>query len=206
MMGKPKTPKQHDAYIMLPDGGRVFVESVVNDILAWVQNRDDPVFVLQTSWNNNAVREKARHVPFCIQYTGDATVKRRKVIGGGAARERQWCLTCVPLTRAYTEKGVRVRKVEWSSDDKVTYHFDDDDDVVQLLRNCFEIDAWRDGHPETTQIEALPRLYSVDRKGYLKRVRTNTSRHGALDLDDWEAMVGCYLNVIKLLTKGSCAK
>lgn len=57
---------------MLPEGGRVFVESVVDQIVAWAENRDGPVFILETAWNNNALRDKSKHAPFCIQYRGDA--------------------------------------------------------------------------------------------------------------------------------------
>lgn len=102
-----------------------------------------------------------------------------------------------------TPKGDRVRKVEWESEEKLTYCFENDEDVLQLLRACFEVDAWRDGEPHLTDIEAMPRLYTVDRKGHLRKLRTNTSRFGVLHLDHWEAMIGHYLNMIKMLTKGS---
>lgn len=191
-----------DAHSQMMEGGSLFAQRVVEEIIAWASHLDNPTFLIVTTWNNSVVLSKSKHYSPFLQYT-TPTDK------GGAKRQKadgQWCVSYIPMRRLPRSlEGVRKYKnVNMDHEQKLSYHYEDDDDVIQLMRNSFEADAWRDGHPTSADLEALPRLYTVDSDGFLQLVPSNMGNsYGALNVDDWEAMVACYLSMIKKLTKGS---
>ena len=190
-------------------GGPAFARSIVNDVIRWVKHIEHPAFVIITDWTNE-FDHNTNHVSMLIQrcattQAGTTTTKRRRVDDDSAPqRDTQWCLASVPLQHAAKEGRVkRCKKIDVDHPSRTNFYFRDDADVLKLLRATFELDMWARGAPDTYSFDAYPTLYMLDSDGFLAHVRINKGDMGAITLDDWQGMVGCLLDVIRLLSSGS---
>lgn len=185
-------------------GGTAFLHKMVENITQWAQSVQAPAFVIVTEWNAEFLGET--HASMVVQYEVAPTVY---VDGVHVVQPPRWCISSIPM-RATPRPGQqvgmqRVRNVNLKDPKRLSYFIDTTERVVELLRAAFEMELWTSGVQMPEEMDAFPKLYTINHEGFLTRVYCNGRGALAGNLIEWEGMVHCLLRIICLLTPTATA-
>lgn len=192
-------------------GGRAFLNHMVDDIVMWAHSVASPAFIVTTEWSSDMVGDT--HVSMVIQYDNcppaAPTNDPSRATADDIVPPPRWALSSIPLRSVPPPPAadppviVRRKNIDIRDPKKCTFFVHSDQEMVEVLRAAFELELWSSGSGAPAEFEAVPKLYMVDHRGFLVRIRCNG--YGALagTLGEWCGMMHSMLKIIRILSASS---